>query len=151
MRRAHDWDEQDDHEALWQELMQRACRVPGEDGEVRPGDPQRRFHLDLGGMRDPDLRLEEWRTMLRASLERDRVNLWWLQERVEEIGRTLARRAAQERRLAGLAATGADPPRSPPPDRARLRAVQEAAALARELAADDAWLAHQERPEKGVA
>lgn len=133
-------DEQDDHEALWHELAERICHVPG--WEMRPGDPQRAFHHDLPGMREEDLTLERERALVRACMERDRLDRAWLLQRIARID---AERACREERQTDQPAAPPRPamPRQAPASLSPAQQLLRQRQLA-EAERDVEWLQHQE-------
>jgi hypothetical protein len=139
-RRLDDTDEQSDHEDLWGELAERVCRVPGGYPQ-QAGDPQRAFHQDLALLSDRDLLLEQQRAIFRACLERNRSNIWWLQERVERIESEQERRRGLRRAAVALHVTRVIRERPRHEDMAWMREE-----ILRELEGfqHGEWLRHQE-------
>ena len=147
MRRYWREEEGDDHEALWHELAERACHIPGSSEHPLPGDPHRAVHRDLERLDDGDLQLEKYRAIFRACFERDVPNLWWLLRRIGRSEYLQEQRATEEREMAARARQE-ERRQGTSIDQARLQALQVEAERARERVAHEAWLACQEEQQR---
>jgi hypothetical protein len=151
MRGDRAWDEEaDEHEALWEALMERVCPVPN----AREGraSPHRAFHQDLPLLGELDLALDRQRALLRACMEKNMPNRFWLEERMRRIDEELVARGITAQPTQPAAPTRSAAARAarqiPPASRSSVRPVhvaEAAEALDQEIdwQQHQAWLRHQ--------